>query len=91
MDYPDSDQLRTIYTAYLDAAISKSCPRTNPQQLASTMVSAYEVLRKTFSVDQQSHYLFTPRDLTQWLLGLLRYDLNDDNILEIWYTAQKFP
>jgi len=85
MDYPESEQLRIVYTAYLDAAISKSCPRTSTQQLAATMVTMYELLRKHFTVDQKSHYLFTPRDLTQWILGLLRYDLTDDNILEIWY------
>jgi hypothetical protein len=43
------------------------------------------------------HYLFTPRELTNWCLSLLRYNLNDlkDNnsvepLLEIWaYEAYR--
>jgi dynein heavy chain 2 len=43
------------------------------------------------------HYLFTPRELTNWCLSLLRYNLNDlkDNnsvepLLEIWaYEARQ--
>lgn len=30
----------------------------------------------TFSVNDQPHYQFTPRDLTQWVQGLKRYDLD---------------
>ena len=44
-----------------------------------------------FSVDEHSHYLFTPRDLTQWILGLLRYELDSgssevgtETVLKIW-------
>ena len=35
-------------------------------------------VRSRYSVDDHSHYLFTPRDLTQWVCGLLRYPLSDD-------------
>lgn len=42
-------------------------------------------------MDDYSHYLFTPRDLTQWVVSLLRYDLNagasettSDHVLEVW-------
>ena len=34
-------------------------------------------VRQKFSVDDFSHYLFTPRDLTRWVLGLLRYDMSE--------------
>ena len=33
----------------------------------------------SFSVDDYSHYLFTPRDLTRWALGLLRYTLPEED------------
>lgn len=54
-------------------------------------------LRSRFTVDDYSHYLFTPRDLTNWCLSLLRYDLNagakegsSDHVLEIWaYEARR--
>eukprot|EP00698_Gefionella_okellyi_P019038 TRINITY_DN5781_c1_g2_i1.p1 TRINITY_DN5781_c1_g2~~TRINITY_DN5781_c1_g2_i1.p1 ORF type:complete len:3148 (-),score=914.00 TRINITY_DN5781_c1_g2_i1:20-9082(-) len=84
IDYPEMEQLRGIYTLYLDAAISKQCPRTSTQQLAATLVTAYELVRKHFKTEVRPHYLFTPRDLTQWVQSLTRYDLSDDNILEIW-------
>jgi dynein heavy chain 2 len=73
-----------VYTAYLDAALGKTCPRTNTAQLAAAMVSAYELTKRQFTVDQRPHYLFTPRDLTQWVLGLLRYELSDESLMEIW-------
>ena len=48
-------------------------------------------VRAKFSVDDYSHYLFTPRDLTNWILGLLRYNLDSgsgdrsaQHLLEIW-------
>jgi hypothetical protein len=35
-------------------------------------------VRNTFSPVRQNHYIFTPRDLTRWCLGFLRYDLKGD-------------
>lgn len=32
-------------------------------------------VKAKFTVDDHSHYLFTPCVLTQWVLSLLRYDL----------------
>lgn len=32
-------------------------------------------MRKHFTIDNYSHYVFTPRDLTSWVLGLMRYPL----------------
>ena len=40
------------------------------------MLLCFQV-RQKFSVDDFSHYLFTPRDLTRWVLGLLRYDMSE--------------
>lgn len=54
-------------------------------------------LQNQFSVDEYSHYLFTPRDLTQWIVNLQRYDLSNaandnssEHLLEIWaYEARR--
>ena len=55
-------------------------------------------VRKHFTVDDYSHYVFTPRDLTQWVLGLIRYPLAQDtgngvssgHLLEMWaYEARR--
>ena len=48
-------------------------------------------------MDDHSHYIFTPRDLTQWVLALLRYPLSEDStsssqerVLEVWsYEARR--
>lgn len=34
----------------------------------------YKEVRNVFTPMQQSHYQFTPKDLTKWVLGLMRYD-----------------
>lgn len=55
----------------------------------------YFQVHKHFTVDDHSHYVFTPRDLTQWILGLMRYPLSDntpthDLVLEAWsYEARR--
>ena len=52
-------------------------------------------LRKRFTVDDHYHYLFTPRDLTRWVCGLLRYPLSGDQsstlaVLQAWiYEAAR--
>lgn len=54
-------------------------------------------IRGTFTTDDQSHYLFTPRDLTQWVISLLRYKFNSgapssstEEVLEVWsYEAKR--
>ncbi|XP_040400085.1 cytoplasmic dynein 2 heavy chain 1 isoform X2 [Cygnus olor] len=90
VDYPERDQLQTIYSGYLEPVLQKnlknhpvwgSVPKVH--QLAGSMVQVYEQVRAKFTVDDHSHYLFTPCILTQWVLGLFRYNLTDDYVLEI--------
>jgi len=80
--YPSHDQLELIYLFYLTPVLQQQLGRhpvwsnqSKVRRLASSMVQVYNQLRTEFSVDDYSHYLFTPRDLTRWVLGLLRYDL----------------
>ncbi len=40
------------------------------------MAQVYNEVRKTFTPVKQSHYVFTPRDLTRWIIGLMRYSIN---------------
>ncbi|XP_040514464.1 cytoplasmic dynein 2 heavy chain 1 isoform X1 [Gallus gallus] len=97
VDYPDRDQLQTIYSAYLEPVLQKNLKNhpvwgSSPKihQLAGSMVQVYEQVRAKFTVDDHGHYLFTPCILTQWVLGLFRYNLSDgpsmqtaDHVLEI--------
>ncbi|XP_041438616.1 cytoplasmic dynein 2 heavy chain 1 isoform X2 [Xenopus laevis] len=97
VDYPERDQLQTICSSYLEPVIHKNL-KNHPtwgsmskiHHLAGSMVQVYEQVRTKFSVDDYSHYLFTPCILTQWIIGLFRYDLtggsskqSQDCVLEI--------
>ncbi|CAH2225380.1 cytoplasmic dynein 2 heavy chain 1 [Pelobates cultripes] len=97
VDYPEREQLQTICSSYLEPVIHKNLKSHSTwsslakiHQLAGSMVQVYEQVRSKLSVDNYSHYLFTPCILTQWVLGLFRYDLsggsskqNQDYVLEI--------
>lgn len=48
-----------------DVVLAPSC-RSNLEALAGVMVEVYEKTRSKFTIDEFSHYQFTPRDLTLW-------------------------
>uniref|UniRef100_A0A3P9QAB0 Cytoplasmic dynein 2 heavy chain 1 n=1 Tax=Poecilia reticulata TaxID=8081 RepID=A0A3P9QAB0_POERE len=96
IDYPDREQLQTIYSAYLQPILHHSLGNQaawastgKTHQLAGSLVQVYEQVRTKFTVDDHSHYLFTPCILTEWVLSLLRYDLTaaqsnlTDSVLEV--------
>jgi len=60
------------------------------KKLANAMLELYDKVRSRFSVDDYRHYLFTPRELSQWCFSLLRYDLASVPLLELWcYEAER--
>uniref|UniRef100_A0A3P8WNV8 Cytoplasmic dynein 2 heavy chain 1 n=1 Tax=Cynoglossus semilaevis TaxID=244447 RepID=A0A3P8WNV8_CYNSE len=96
IDYPDREQLQTIYSAYLQPVLQHSlggqaawASTGKTHQLAGSLVQLYEQVKAKFTVDDHSHYLFTPCILTEWVLSLLRYDLAaaqsnvTDSVLEV--------
>ncbi|XP_026994578.2 cytoplasmic dynein 2 heavy chain 1 isoform X2 [Tachysurus fulvidraco] len=97
IDYPDREQLQTIYSAYLLPVLQRTLGNHPTwgsagkiHQLAGSLVQIYEQVKAKFTVDDHSHYLFTPCLLTQWVLNLLRYDLTSgkcltptDSVLEV--------
>ncbi|RCN33590.1 hypothetical protein ANCCAN_20569 [Ancylostoma caninum] len=46
--------------------------------MASAMVRLYEEIRSNFRPADRGHYIFTPRDLTKWTLGIMRHELSDE-------------
>uniref|UniRef100_A0A8C9S5I7 Cytoplasmic dynein 2 heavy chain 1 n=1 Tax=Scleropages formosus TaxID=113540 RepID=A0A8C9S5I7_SCLFO len=85
IDYPDREQLQIIYGIYLQPVLQRSLGEQaawgsagRAHQLAGSLVQVYEQVKARFTVDEHSHYLFTPRVLTQWVLSLLRYSLTTD-------------
>ncbi|XP_028817493.1 cytoplasmic dynein 2 heavy chain 1 isoform X3 [Denticeps clupeoides] len=90
IDYPDREQLQTIYAAYLQPVLHRSlgdhaawASAGKVHQLAGSLVQVYEQVKAKFTVDDYSHYLFTPCVLTQWVLSILRYQLTADSVLEV--------
>lgn len=101
--YPSTEQLQTIYSSFMKPVLEKQFKRhpiwsnaSKVRSLSNCMIKLYEEVKGTFTVDDYSHYLFTPRDLTAWINALLRYDLTagaedrPDYVLKIWiYEAQR--
>ncbi|XP_028320044.1 cytoplasmic dynein 2 heavy chain 1 isoform X2 [Gouania willdenowi] len=96
IDYPDREQLQTIYSAYLQPVLQHSlgsqaawASTGKTHQLAGSFVQLYEQIKAKLTVDDHSHYLFTPCILTEWVLSLLRYNLTaaqstvTDSVLEV--------
>jgi dynein heavy chain 2 len=84
MGYPAHDALHAIYSAFLKSVLSiggaaRADDRWktdgNIRKLASSMVDVYDKVKAKFTVDDYRHYMFNPRDLTEWTFGLLRYEL----------------
>jgi dynein heavy chain 2 len=46
-------------------------------KLSEFLIDLYSNVRQKFSVDDHRHYLFTPRDITQIVFNLLRYQINE--------------
>lgn len=91
VDHTEREQLQDVYNAYLTPVMQERLPDDpewsspkNIMRLAGSMLAVYEQVRDRFSRDDHSHYLFSPRHLTEWALGLLRYDLQADPLLECW-------
>ncbi|OQS05963.1 dynein heavy chain [Thraustotheca clavata] len=93
MDYPTAEELTAVYSTFLEGVLAESPTMKDTatrDKLAHSMVELYESVRSKFSVDEHRHYLFTPRDLTQWAFGLLRYDLANEEVLDVLgYEARR--
>ncbi len=89
VDYPETSELVNVYEAFLNTILSnmpmndKTFTQTaEKERLANTIVDIYQKTREKFTVDDRRHYLFTPRDVTQWVRNLSRYDLESENLLD---------
>ena len=83
IDYPDRTQLQEIYSAMLHPVLTHKTAGKQEwtsaksiSRLATTLVTVYEQLRSKFSVDDQKHYRFSPKSISKWVVGLLRYNMN---------------
>eukprot|EP00741_Cyanophora_paradoxa_P023561 tig00021590_g22758.t1 len=71
VDYPAPDALGHIY-ATLNRATLKLMPslRANAQPLTDAMVETYALAQEHFTAEQQSHYVYSPRELTRWVRAM---------------------
>jgi len=75
ISYPSMEELQEIYTQIVGAALTYPNYQNVAQKanvlsgkVAEAMVDVYSNMRQKFSVDDHEHYLFSPQDLTRWIL-----------------------
>ncbi|KAJ3141233.1 Cytoplasmic dynein 2 heavy chain 1 [Geranomyces variabilis] len=100
MPYSDIEQLQSVYRTLLQPILTTAVPGhktwslpRNLQKLAASMVTIYDEISKRYTPDVKAHYLFTPRDITRWILSLARYeyvDTEQGELLDVVvYEAQR--
>lgn len=89
MSYPNDFELEPVYREFMGTILSQPSyagggMAKSAGKLAKFLISVYSEVRSKFSVDEQRHYLFTPRDLTILAFNLLRYELNSpQDLIEV--------
>ncbi|KAL8455832.1 hypothetical protein Emag_000406 [Eimeria magna] len=71
VDFPGKDSLIQIYRTF-NRALLRPHPSLSAyaDALTMAMVDFYISFSTTFTVDQQPHYIYSPRELTRWKLAL---------------------
>jgi dynein heavy chain 1 len=71
VDYPRQESLLQIYKTF-NRALLRLHPslRGYCDPLTEAMVEVYARSQARFTVDQQPHYLYSPRELTRWCRGI---------------------
>lgn len=80
MDYPNAEELLPVYAEFMRTILTH--PRfgngsmaTSSKRLSTFLIDVYTQVKSRFSVDEQRHYLFTPRDITTMIFSMLRYEI----------------
>ncbi|KAI9332693.1 dynein heavy chain and region D6 of dynein motor-domain-containing protein [Obelidium mucronatum] len=86
ISYTDKEQLINIYRILAKPVLSFCMPShhvwsssKNVQRLSSSIVVIYDQICQKFTSDMCPHYIFTPRDLSRWIFGLTRYDIQGED------------
>ncbi|KAK9478362.1 dynein heavy chain, N-terminal region 1-domain-containing protein [Lipomyces japonicus] len=71
IDYPGFNALRQIYGTF-NKAILKNVPSLRGYEgtLTSAMIDLYTESQNRFTTAEQSHYIYSPRELTRWVKGI---------------------
>ena len=88
---PAASSLQTIYSEMLSVLLSAPGMQQIPlgvtgkgaADFARVIVNVFDSLTKRHTVDEASHYIFTPRDLTNWILNVLNYAAEGTDFTEM--------
>ncbi len=71
VDYPGELSLKQIYGTF-NRAMLRIMPslRVYAEPLTNAMVEFYLMSQERFTVDQQPHYIYSPREMTRWVRGI---------------------
>lgn len=90
VDYPGEISLNQIYGTF-NRALLKVVPtlKSFAEPLTSAMVDFFQASQKRFTPDMQSHYVYSPRELTRWSRGIFEAirpldGLNLEGLIRIW-------
>lgn len=90
VDYPEDDSLITIYGTFARAALKcQPSLRGYSESLTQAMVQFYLACQSRFTSAKQPHYIYSPRELTRWVRGILEIILpaeylGVESLIRIW-------
>uniref|UniRef100_A0A1I7UMZ6 Cytoplasmic dynein 2 heavy chain 1 n=1 Tax=Caenorhabditis tropicalis TaxID=1561998 RepID=A0A1I7UMZ6_9PELO len=73
----DTPQLTSIYRTYLTPILEEF---GNPESIAGRMVDVYNRIQSNFKSSESIVFQFSPRDLTNWTVSLLRHELDQGRL-----------
>jgi dynein heavy chain 2 len=81
IEYPTSEELLPVYADFMKTIFSHpsfgGSLANSAKKLSQFLIELFSNVKNNFSIDEHRHYLFTPRDITQLIFSLLRYDIRD--------------
>ncbi|EDV24404.1 uncharacterized protein TRIADDRAFT_24890 [Trichoplax adhaerens] len=90
VDYPGPASLSQIYGTF-NRAMLRLVPnlRTYAQPLTEAMVEFYTMSQERFTPDMQPHYIYSPREMTRWVRGILEAlrpveSLSVEGLVRVW-------
>ncbi|XP_077870638.1 cytoplasmic dynein 1 heavy chain 1-like [Saccoglossus kowalevskii] len=90
VDYPGPASLKQIYGTF-NRAMLRLVPslRTYAGPLTTAMVDFYSRSQERFTQDMQPHYIYSPREMTRWVRGIVEAlrpleTLSVEGLVRIW-------
>ncbi|XP_071452948.1 cytoplasmic dynein 2 heavy chain 1 [Hetaerina americana] len=87
MRYPDKEQLSAIYNTCMSHVIGDWLPKHSNLKssgklslMVECIIRVYLEVKNNFSAVDQSHYVFSPVDITRWCLALRRYQISEKDL-----------